>query len=896
MPPHKSLSTYRAKRDFAKTVEPSGDAPVATAGRRRFVVQKHDATRLHYDLRLELDGVFKSWAVTRGPSLDPHDKRLAVEVEDHPLDYGDFEGTIPKGQYGGGTVQLWDRGTWEPDGGQTPEQGLTGGDFKFRLDGTRLHGSWVLVRMKKDRTGGKRTNWLLIKHADPHAREGDADALLAEDKSVASGRTMATIATGRGEAPVPFMQEKPGAAPKPDAVWQSGDGLAAATPPRSRLAKAKAVPPVAVTEAKPSAVRRAAAIPDFIAPQLCRIIERPPASAGWVHEVKFDGYRVQLRVVGGTATLRTRTGLDWTHKFGAIAAAAHHLPDSLIDGEVVALDGNGAPNFSALQAALSEETTGELIFYAFDLLFAGDGDRRAEPLADRKAALRTLLAGHADNPHLRYVEHFDTGGDAILKSACRLSLEGIVSKRLDAPYASGRSQTWTKAKCRAGHEVVIGGWTTTGGRFRSLLAGVNKDGDFIYVGRVGTGYGAATVAKLLPRLEAVAAATSPFTKGTGVPRRGPDIHWTRPDLVAEIEFEGWTDEGMVRQAAFKGLREDKPAAEVEAEMPAPAEDVAVPAATARVEPRRKPGPSSVMGVTVSHPDKPLWPGTAAGEAPFTKLDLARYFEAVGPRLLAHIEGRPCSITRAPDGIGGETFFQRHAMPGTSNLLNLVTVRGDKKPYLQIDRVEGLAAVAQIGGLELHAWNCLPGQPEAPGRLVFDLDPGPDVPFATVIQTARDVRERLEALGLVAFCKTTGGKGLHVVTPLSRSRTSTLDWPAAKGFARAFCEAMEREAPSRYVVVMAKKLREGRIFLDYLRNDRLATAVAPLSPRARPRAPVSMPITWIQVKAGLDPQKYTMRSVPALLGKSKAWADYADGARPLEPAIERLRKATGTRRA
>lgn len=891
----KSLSTYRAKRDFAKTREPSGDTAVAAAGRRRFVIQKHDATRLHYDLRLELDGVFKSWAVTRGPSLDPHDKRLAVEVEDHPLDYGDFEGSIPKGQYGGGTVQLWDRGTWEPDGAQTPEQGLAGGDFKFRLEGTRLHGSWVLVRMKKDRTGGKRTNWLLIKHADQDAREGDADALLAEDRSVASGRTMAAIAAGRGEAPVPFMQDDPDAAPKADAVWHAKAGLAAAAPKPARPGRARAAPPAA--RPKPASRPTAAAIPAFVAPQLCRIVERPPASAGWAHEVKFDGYRMQLRVVEGIATLRTRTGLDWTGKFGTIAAAAHDLPDSLVDGEIVALDGNGAPDFSALQAALSEATTGELIFYAFDLLFAGGRDMRPEPLEARKTALKTLLDGHAEDPHLRYVEHFGTGGDAILKSACRLSLEGIVSKRLDAPYASGRSQTWTKAKCRAGHEVVIGGWTTTGGRFRSLLAGVNKGKDFVYVGRVGTGYGAAAVARLLPRLEAVATDKSPFTKGTGVPRRGPDVHWTRPDLVAEIAFEGWTEEGMVRQAAFKGLRDDKPAGEVEAETPAPAADVAVPAATARIEPRRKlAGPSSVMGVTVSHPDKAMWPAAAAGEAPVTKLDLARYFEAVGPKLLAHIKGRPCSITRAPDGIGGETFFQRHAMPGTSNLLDLVTVRGDKKPYLQIDRVEGLAAVAQIAGLELHPWNCLPGQPEAPGRLVFDLDPGPDVAFATVVQTARDMRERLEALGLVAFCKTTGGKGLHVVTPLARGRTSTLDWPAAKGFAKAFCEAMEREAPSQFVVVMAKKLRAGRIFLDYLRNDRLATAVAPLSPRARPGAPVSMPVTWTQVKTSLDPQKYTMRTVPALLGRSKAWADYADGARPLEPAIERLRKATGARRS
>ena len=435
--------------------------------------------------------------------------------------------------------------------------------------------------------------------------------------------------------------------------------------------------------------------------------------------------------------------------------------------------------------------------------------------------------------------------------------------------------------------MVIGGWSTTGSKFRSLLVGVHRGEHFVYVGRVGTGYSKSTIEQLLPRLKAVAATKSPFT-GVGAPRNDPHVHWLKPELVAEIEFAGWTGDGIVRQAAFKGLREDKPAAEVETDAPAPAEAVAIPDPAPPRALKAKP-PSAkpvVMGVLISKPDKPLWPDAGDGE-PVTKLDLARYFEAVGPWMMRHIEGRPCSIIRVPDGIGGGEFFQRHAMQGTSNLLELVTVFGDRKPYLQIDRIEGLAAVAQVAALELHPWNCQPRQPEIPGRLVFDLDPGPDVSFATVIDAAKEMRERLDVLGLVSFCKTTGGKGLHVVAPLALTSKSKLTWAEAKSFAHEVCLQLARERPDRYVVNMAKRLRGGRIFLDYLRNDRMATAVAPLSPRARPGATVSMPLTWAQVKPDLDPKRFTVRTVPVLLRKTKAWADYCDGARPLEDATKRL---------
>jgi bifunctional non-homologous end joining protein LigD len=873
------LSKYKAKRDFEITKEPSGGGDVKPSNRLRFVIQKHDASRLHYDLRLELDGVFRSWAVTKGPSLDPADKRLAVEVEDHPLDYGDFEGTIPKGEYGGGAVMLWDRGFWEPEGKKTPQQALEDGDFKFVLDGDRLHGSFVLVRMKHDRNGGKRTNWLLIKHHDDFAVDSNGAAILDQNTSIASGRKMEAIAAGKGRKPKPFMMTGDGA--EADAVWDSSEGLAAD--------ERKAATRVAGKRTAPRN-SKAFTLPDFVPPQLCETRARPPAADGWIHEIKFDGYRVQLRINDGDVTLKTRKGLDWTAKFPAIAAAASRFPDAIIDGEICALDDHGAPDFAALQAALSEKKADDLVFFGFDLLFEGTEDLRDLPLVQRKERLSALMSGGDDGVRLRFVEHFETGGDAVLKSACRLSLEGIVSKRTDAPYTSGRSDTWAKSKCRAGHEVVIGGWAKTNGKFRSLLVGVHRGESFVYVGRVGTGYGSKKLKTLLPRLEENAAEASPFT-GAGAPKKAREVSWVKPELVVEIEFAGWTSDGLVRQAAFKGLREDKPAAEVKAETPAEPEQVDVPdpEQETKVHRRRSSAKIDVMGVMISHPDKALWPDAGDG-APVTKEDLARYLEAVGPWMIDHIRGRPCSIIRAPDGIGGEQFFQRHAMPGTSNLLELVTVFGDRKPYLQIDRIEGLAAVAQVAAMELHPWNCEPGQPEVPGRLVFDLDPAPDVPFSTVVNAAKEMRDRLDALGLVSFCKTTGGKGLHVVTPLAVGKKGKIGWPEAKQFAHDVCLQMARDAPNHFLVKMSKKLREGRIFLDYLRNDRMATAVAPLSPRARPGATVSMPLTWAQVKADLDPKRFTVRTVPALLKKTVAWADYCDGERPLDQAIQRLQKS------
>jgi bifunctional non-homologous end joining protein LigD len=887
-----TLDTYRAKRDFTKTAEPSGKRRVAKTDRPRFVIQKHDATRLHYDLRLEHDGVFKSWAVTKGPSLDPHDKRLAVEVEDHPLDYGDFEGIIPEGQYGGGTVMLWDRGYWEPEPGKSADQALKKGHLSFQFDGKRLHGGWSLVRMRTDRNGGKRNNWLLIKHDDETAHPGDDDALLEEnDSSVASGRSMEKIAEGKGRAPAPFITKAKG---KAAAVWKSNHAETRSArdpvkPPRkatSKLARTRAKTVKRRVHGKP-----ARSMPDFVEPELTRLVDRPPAGDGWAHEVKFDGYRMQARVKDGDCRLRTRKGLDWTKRFPEIAAACAALPDCILDGEIVALDGQSRPDFAGLQAALSSGRTDKLVFYLFDVLYAEGEDLRGLALRDRKAALNALLDG-AD-ARLRYVDHFEAAGEAVLQSACRMDLEGIVSKRLDAPYRSGRGDDWVKAKCRGGQEVIVCGWTTTGSKFRSLIAGVMRDGKLVHVGRIGTGFGGEKVSALLPKLKRLEVKHAPF-KGKDAPRGGADVHWVRPELVAEIAFAGWTGDGHIRQASFKGLREDKPAKEIREEDPEPVRALetktstakgvkaVAPSAAARAAGGGKP---VVLGVTVSHPDKVLWPEAPGG--PVEKLDLVRYIAEAAEWMLPYVKGRPCSTIRTPDGVEGERFFQRHAGRGTSSLITAVKVAGEKEPYLQFDTAEALVAAAQWGTSEFHPWNSMPGKPEVPGRFVFDLDPDEAMPFTRVIAAAKEVRDRLAAVGLESFLKTTGGKGLHVVAPFTQGRTPVA-WPEAKAFARELCVQMAADSPDAYTTNMSKKVRGGRIFLDYLRNDRTSTAVAVLSPRARPGAPVSMPLDWKEAKAGLDPKAFHIRNAAARMRKRDPWKDWEKSATPLRDAMKKLK--------
>jgi bifunctional non-homologous end joining protein LigD len=633
-----------------------------------------------------------------------------------------------------------------------------------------------------------------------------------------------------------------------------------------------------------------AAMPEFIEPELCKLLARPPAAAGWAHEIKLDGYRLQLRAERGRAVVRTRKGLDWSERFAAIVASAQSLPDCIMDGEAVVMDSRGVPDFSALQAALAEGRTDLTTFYAFDLLYLRDEGLCEEPLTERKRRLKQLLEKHLpSSKSIRYLGHIESPGEAILRSACEMGLEGIVSKQLSSPYHAGSREHWVKTKCRAGQEVVIGGWTSDGGRLRSLIAGVYRGKELVPVGSVGSGLGEEQVRLLMPHLKQLASTRNPFADRVTVPS-GRGVHWIKPELVIEIEVAGWTEGGHLRQASFKGLREDKPAGEVRAER-AERVHAAQSTAAAAARPRTKQEPEAVLGVRISKPEKALWPDAGDGR-PVTKWDLAQYYASVGEWMLPHVQGRPCSIIRAPDGINGERFFQRHAMTGMSSLLKQVKVAGDHEPYLVINSVEALVAVAQTAGLELHPGNSEPDRPLVPGRLVFDLDPSTDVEFDAVIVAARELRERLTALGLESFCKSTGGKGLHVVTPLEQPG-KPLEWTLVKAFAREVCAQMAADSPQRYLITMGKQARSGRIFLDYLRNDRLSTAVAVLSPRAREGAPVSMPLPWSQVRPGLAPGRFTIRTAPQLLTRSKPWEAYAEAARPVVEAIKRVASKTRT---
>ena len=635
-------------------------------------------------------------------------------------------------------------------------------------------------------------------------------------------------------------------------------------------------------------------MPAFVPPALCRVVETPPSGAGWVHEVKFDGYRMQLRVERGRARLRTRRGLDWTERFPEIARAAEKLPDCLIDGEIVALNSKELSDFAALQAALSDKKTDKLVFFAFDLLFLEGSDLRNETLSARKETLETLLGRYARNlKRIRFVGHLSSRGEAILDAACRVGLEGVISKRLDAPYRSGRGDSWTKAKCRGGQEVVIGGWWGDDKKLRSLLVGAYRGGKFDFLGGVGTGFNARNTPQILKALKPLKQKQSPFT-GPNQPPRAADIHWVKPKIVAEVEFSNFTASGMLRQASFKGLREDKPARSVVIE-PAPGltgdnknkKERKMARASLRVAaPKIKGGKEpEITGIRISHPDKELWPATKTVKA-VTKLDLAHFYETIASRILPHIEGRPLSMVRAPDGIEGQHFFQRHALPGATHFRE-IKAEGERKPFVSVDTEEALVALAQAGVLELHPWGSKPGEPETPARLVFDLDPAPDLRFDAVIAAAKELRERVSACGLEPYLKTTGGKGLHVTAAIKGSPRHKPTWPEAKNFTQLLCKLMERDSPKKYTTTLAKKARGGKIFLDYLRNDHFATAVAPWSPRAREGAPVAMPLEWSKLRGGLDPSRFNVGNAASWLKGSDPWKDLDRSAHPLDAAIRKL---------
>ena len=778
-----TLATYRAKRDFALTAEPSGATRPTTGN--GFLVQKHDATRLHYDFRLELDGVLKSWAVTRGPSLDPDDKRLAVRTEDHPLDYASFEGTIPKGQYGGGTVMLWDNGTWEPIMGKDPRKTLAEGHLHFILHGHRMKGEWIMVRLKP-RGPEKGENWLLRKVADQYA--GGSDDLVATHLTgIESGLTMAEIAAGK----------KPRAKAKPTKLAQA---------PRAK-GKAKTATP-----------------PPFQPVQLATLVDHVPPGNGWVHEMKYDGYRTLISVGGGDGRAFTRSGLDWTDKFAGIVTDAANLGASsaLIDGEAVVVEPDGHTSFQALQAALKDNPQA-ILYYAFDLLALDGEDLTALPLLERKEKLAALIGDGTER--IRYSDHIIGRGEELFDSFCGAGLEGVISKRADARYVGSRAGSWVKTKCIRRQEFVIVGWTPSDKQrgFRSLLVGVNEDGKLRYAGKVGTGYSADEIERLMTMMTPLETKTATVEAPRAAVR---GAHWIRSKLVCEVAFMEFTGDGVLRHPSYLGLRLDKKPEAVVVETEAPVADVARPAASL---------------VKISNRERVIFP-----EGKLTKGQLADYYHTVSGIMLPWAGSRPISLVRCPQGRAKKCFFQKHDAGSFGDHVRQVPIAekdGHEESYLFVDTPEGLLTCVQMGTIEFHGWGARIEDVEKADRLVFDLDPDEGLAFKDVITAAFHLRDLLAEMGLATFPMVTGGKGVHIIAPL----TPQAEWPAVKDFAHRFAMALAQSDPSRFTAALAKAKRTGRIFIDYLRNQRGATAVMPYSARARENAPVAAPVTWEELR-------------------------------------------------
>jgi bifunctional non-homologous end joining protein LigD len=842
------LARYRKKRDFTKTPEPKGHK--AKKAGHAYLIQKHDARRLHYDFRLELDGTLKSWAVTRGPSLDPRDKRLAVEVEDHPVAYGSFEGTIPKGQYGGGTVMLWDQGSWEPI--NDPHEGLKKGKLEFYLHGKRLKGEWVLVRMHaKDE---KRNNWLLIKRSDEFADAGDEDHLLSENTtSVVSKRSMEDIAA------------------KSNRIWQSNSQE---KEDKDKIKVGNRLPLKKGTKA------RLPVLPKFFPPQLATLTDIMSAGKDWVHEVKFDGYRVLSFIEEGVVRMLTRTGQNWTHKFHPLEELLARLPlqNAILDGEVVAINEKGISSFKVLQEELSEGRGGKLQYYVFDLLYLDGRDLRDMPLLERKKQLEKFIS--PKKPFMKrifYSEHFANGGNRFLQRLCNLNLEGAVSKRKSASYSSGRGTAWLKTKCHLRQEFVTGGFTLPTHKERgigSLLLGYYKDDQLIYSGKVGTGFDHSSLMQLRKKLDALKQKDMPFLQVPANGRRG--AKWVKPELVCEVEFTEWTRDGRLRHPSFQGLREDKSAKTITRDIPLASNKTVkkskamkkskIKVSHNRNSPRN--ADAKVGGISISHPNRLIYPGST-----ITKLQLAEYYFNVADYILPHVINRPLSMVRCPEGTGSPCFFQRHIAHGQSPHLydTGIEVKGRNETYMMIKDIEGLITLVQWGVIELHPWGCRADKPQLPDRIIFDFDPDPELSFKYVIEGAKDIRERMGELGLESFIKTTGGKGLHVVIPLERK----YGWATIKAFARAVAQSMEHDDPKCYVATASKAKRKGKVFVDYLRNELTSTAVAPYSARAREGAPVATPLVWEKLKPTLKPkEEFTIETVPQRLAKLKKdpWKD------------------------
>jgi bifunctional non-homologous end joining protein LigD len=834
-------------RDFGITAEPSGEAAAKKTGKPAalpFCVQKHAASHLHYDFRLGWNGVLKSWAVAKGPSYVVADKRLAVQVEDHPIEYGGFEGIIPAGQYGGGTVMLWDQGTWEPQEGHTDiDAGLKAGSLKFILNGTKLHGKWALIRMGGKAATERKPNWLLIKEHDDFERPASEPSITeAEPDSVVTHRSIDQIAssedhvwnskdTAKGKAW--YRQEKPSpAAP-------------AETHPLSRsvTAQLKRLP----SEAQP----------DFIKPQLALEAEDPPETSGWLHELKLDGYRMQARKQGDKVQMLTRSGLDWTNRVPAVADAVRQLPADRItlDGEVVVLAPNGTTNFADLQAAFQDGARHPLTYFCFDLLHLNGHSTRDLPLIERKSLLAEILSS-ADPATLRISEHLEANGKQIFHHACSLHAEGIVSKRAQSKYTSTRGSDWLKFKCLHEQEFVIGGYTLPSNEtygVGALLLGYYRDGKLVYAGRTGTGFTRSSHRTIRDKLQPLSTSKPAFAAIPTAARKG--AHWVKPSLVAQVRFATWTADNQLRQAAFLGLREDKPANEVVREEAAPTPKRthahSAPSASHRV-PRelaaKTVAPEEKASIRLTHPEKVL-----DSDSGITKQMLADYYWAVAENMLPHIADRPLSLVRCPEGIGKPCFYQKHVNSMLPKDIGTVMVpdkkTGKPEPYITLNSRESLAGLAQMGVLEIHPWGARNEDLEHADRIIIDLDPDESLPWSTVTEAACDVRERLKHLGLDSFLKTTGGKGLHIVAPIAPQH----DWDTIKSFAHNFVLAMERASPRLYLAKMTKAARIGKIYLDYLRNERGATAVAPYSPRSRAGAPVSMPLAWSELSSRERPR-------------------------------------------
>jgi len=863
-----SLGEYHRKRSFKKTPEPRGKLSRGQAG-HSFVVQKHAASHLHYDFRLELDGVLKSWAVPKGPSLDPQVKSLAVEVEDHPLEYGGFEGTIPAGEYGGGTVLVWDCGAWESIG--DPTEGYQAGRLQFRLDGEKLRGEWTLARMRRD---GPRANWLLIKKNDDEAISGDGHGLTErETTSVLSGRTMEEIAAAGDRVWTSAGKQKVAQAKRSRETKPSANG-------RHRRAQATArMTKKAATEIDFAALdgSRPAELPNSFSPQLATLSPEAPAGDQWLHEMKFDGYRILAFRDGAKVRLCTRNGHDWTAKFPTVAAAVAELPlaSFLLDGELVALDDKGISNFQLLQNAIKQRNNRALGYCVFDLPYAGGFDLRKVPLFERKRVLQALIDANLQTQSslVRYSEHILGSGDKMFREACRNKLEGIVSKAAGSTYQCRRSRSWLKIKCHGRQEFVLGGYTEPSGERESLgallIGYFDSDGDLRYAGRVGTGFADHTLRELKARFDKLEAKESPFVDPPrGVAVRG--VTWLKPKLVAEIEFTEWTSDGLLRHPTFQGLREEKAATEVVREDP---EDQ--PASSARRARSKKRQPSAstdagsiVAGAKLTHPDRVLF-----ADSQITKRDIAEYYEAIADWILPYVVDRPLTLVRCPDGSARKCFFQKHWTAGMPDAVRHVDVRtkhGQEK-FVAIKDLAGLVSLVQMSALELHPWPARTDNLERPDQIVFDLDPDASVAWSEVCQAAVDLRRLFEEFELESFARVSGGKGLHVVIPLARHST----WDEIYGFARDVAAGLAAYDSQRFVANMRKQVRKHKIFVDYLRNQRGATSIASYSTRNRSGCTVAVPVTWDELARVAGPDQFTLRNVPRRLVQLKRdpWAGF-----------------------